>query len=193
MLNKLLELLNSKRESPYVEKTQEDLYRGIESKTDMPKEDIAKIGGVESQHGTNTKSTGSARGQMQIMPNLAKTLRPGSEKTLGDINTQEDLASDFLNLNTPTIKELASKNNLLDSYLMYNLGKGRGTKMLQAKDEDDITKILPSEVIRANPRLYKYKTVGEAKKAIQEHLNKRGADFKFTPTAEDFFKKEGEE
>lgn len=188
MLDKLKKLLSAQREESYVEKTPEDVYRGISQKTAMPKEDVAKIGGVESQHGKLQKGDSSAEGIMQIMPRLAKTLRPGSEKSIAHPATQEQLASDVINYNTPTIKELANSNDLLNNYLMYNLGRGHGKKLISAKDEDVIEKILPSKVIMANPKLYRYKTVGEAKKAIQAHLDKRGSNFEFTPTIEDLFK-----
>lgn len=193
MLDKLLKLLEAKRDATYVEKTPEDVYRGISKKTGLEKEDIAKIGGVESQHGKDIKGSGSARGIMQTMPKLAKTLRPGSEKSLSHPQTQEDIASDFINLNTPTIKEIAGQNKLLDNYLMYNLGKGRGSKFLSAKDTDKIEDILPKQIIEANPKLYKYKTVGEARSAIKNFLDKRGGEFEFTPTVQDLFKNKDEE
>lgn len=192
MLDKLMKLLTAKERENYVEKTPKDIYRGISQKTGLSKEDVAKIGGVESQHGKYTKNMtgGSASGTMQIMPRLAKALRPGSEKVLNDSNTQEQIASDFLNLNTPTIKEIASSSNrepsIIDQYAMYNLGMGRGKKFLKAKDTDLVSDILPANVIEKNAKFYKGKTVGEARKAMQQMLDERGPQAEFYPNEKDF-------
>jgi len=188
MLDKLKKMLSAKERDNYVEKTANDVYRGIADKTELTKEQAAKIGGVESQHGKYTKNIGggSATGMMQIMPRLAETLRPGSSKNLNDMNVQEELASDFINMNTPTIKELSKSPSSLNQYIMYNLGQGTGKRFLKAGDNEDISKILPAKVIKANPKLYKYKTVGEAKKAMQGFLDSRGAETEFYPNEQDF-------
>lgn len=201
MLDKLKKILGAKPRENYVEKSVEDLYRGISQETELSPEEVAMIGGVESQHGKYTKNMAgsSAKGTMQVMPRLAAAIRPGSEKSLGDRNTQQSVASDFLNLNTPTIKELAQGANkqvdIADHYAMYNLGKGMGKKYLSAKDDEDISKILPANVIKSNPKLYKYKTVGESKRALKKFLEERGSEFEFSPSQQDFqelFNKEEE-
>lgn len=195
MLDKLKKMLSAKERDNYVEKTVNDVYRGIEQKTDLTKEQAAKIGGVESHHGKyqDNMAGSSAKGVMQIMPRLAETIRPGSSKYLKDMNTQEEIASDFINMNTPTIKEISKNSGALDQYIMYNLGQGRGKKFLKAGDSEDIKKILPAKVIEANPKLYKYKTVGEAKKAMQGFLDSRGAEAQFYPNEQDFAKLFNEE
>jgi hypothetical protein len=188
MLDKIRKMLGAKERENYVEKTPEDIYRGISERTDIPKEDIAKIGGVESQHGKYTKNMGggSASGVMQVMPRLFKTMNPDSKEVLDDSNTQESIASDIINMNTPTIKELSKTGGVLNDYVMYNLGKGTGKKFLKAKDEDSIASVLPAHIIKANPKLYKYKTVGEARKAMGQMLDSRGAEQEFYPDTKDF-------
>lgn len=188
MLDKLKKMMGAKERDNYVQKTEKDLYRGVAEKTGLSKEDVAQIGGVESHHGKYTKNMGgsSAKGVMQIMPRLAEAIRPGSSKVLNDINMQEDLASDIINLHTPTIKELSRQNNALDNYVMYNLGQGSGKKFLEADDNDEISKILPSKVIKSNPKFYKYRTVGEARKAMKQMLEQRGSEAEFYPDTKDF-------
>jgi hypothetical protein len=194
MLDRLRKLLGAKERENYVEMRPQDLYRGIAENTDLTKEEVAMIGGVESQHGKylDNMAGSSAKGHMQIMPRLAQVLRPGSENNLKDINVQKDVASDFLNLNTPTIKELAAdanrKADVIDHYAMYNLGHGRGKKFLPAPDDMEITKVLPAQVIKANPKLYNHKTVGEAKQAMKQFLEQRGSEISFYPDEKEFGK-----
>ncbi len=118
-------------------------------------------------------------------------MRPGSSKNLNDMNVQEELASDFINMNTPTIKELSKSSGSLNQYIMYNLGHGTGKKFLKARDDEDITKVLSPKIIKSNPKLYKYKTVGEAKKAMQGFLDSRGSENQFYPDAGDFANRSG--
>lgn len=192
MLEKLKKLLGVQERSNYVEKRPQDVYRQIAEETPLSKEEAAMIGGVESQHGKyeDNMAGSSAKGIMQIMPQLAKVIKPGSEEVLKDRNVQAEIASEFINLNTPTIKEIAQNKNkvpdVVDQYLMYNLGQGRGKKFLQADGSTKITDILPAKVIKANPKLYNYKTVGEARNAIKGFLEERGDSIKFYPNQDDF-------
>ena len=164
------------------------MYNQIAEKTGMSPEDVSSIGGLESQHGKYEQNMAgsSAKGIMQVMPRLAKTLRPESQKTLNDYNTQAELASDIINLNAPTIKQIKLNSELLDNYVMYNLGKGRGKKFLQATDETPIEQVLPENIIRMNPKLYKHKTVGDAKKAIRMNLDQAKSQ-EFYPKIEDLY------
>jgi hypothetical protein len=194
MLDKLRKLLSGVERENYVEKRPQDVYREIAEKTPLTKEEVAMIGGVESQHGKyeDNMAGSSAKGIMQVMPQLAKVIRPGSEQNLKDRNVQAEIASDFINLNTPTIKEISQNQgkhpDVVDQYLMYNLGQGRGKKFLQADGSTKITDILPAKVIKANPKLYNYKTVGEARNAVKGFLEQRGGDIQFYPDQKDFTK-----
>lgn len=186
MEEKFKKLLESMDRPNYVEKTIEDVYHDIASQTELTPREVSMIGGVESQHGKyeDNMAGSSAKGIMQVMPNLAKVIRPGSEDTIKDRNTQAALASDIINYNTPTIKQIASTNrnspSVEDQYALYNLGKGRGKKYLMADDETLIEEILPEKVIKSNPKLYKYKTVGKSKEALRKFLKERGEEFNFT-------------
>lgn len=190
MMDRLRKLLEQQERDNYVEKTPEDVYNHIAEKTELTPEGVAAIGGLESNHGKfeDNFAGSSAKGIMQVMPRLAKAIRPGLEKSIKDYNTQADLASDIINLNTPTIKEIKQNAELLDHYVMYNLGKGRGKRFLEAQDTDKISDILPQEVIKSNPKLYNYKTVGEAKKALRSTLNeaKTGG---IAPKIDDIYRK----
>jgi len=191
MYDKLKKMLDAKERSNYVEKIPQDVYRQIEESTPLTKEEVAMIGGVESQHGKyeDNMAGSSAQGIMQVMPNLAKIIRPGSENSIKDRNIQAELASDIINYNNPTIKEIYNSNhqkpNILDHYAMYNLGRGRGKKYIEATDETPIEQVLPSKVIKANPKLYKYKTVGESKQKLRDFLAKRGQEIDFYPNEQD--------
>jgi|GEM_PF-3171131 hypothetical protein len=193
MLDKLMKLLQAKERDNYVEKKPRDVYRGISHSTKLSKEEAAMIGGLESQHGKYEKNMGggSASGIMQVMPNLAKMIRPGSEKRIMDRNVQQELASDIINMNEPTIKQIAAQSNktadVVDRYALYNLGKGRGRKFLEASDDTPIEKILPAAIIKANPKLYKHKTVGDAKKAMKVALTEGGKTNEFYPDIQDLF------
>lgn len=195
MLDKILKMIQAKERENYVEKRPEDVYRGIAERTDLSKEDAASIGGVESQHGKyNTSKRSSAKGIMQIMPKLAESMKPGSSKNLEDRNVQQDVASDVLNMNDPSIKEIRDgKANIVDQYLMYNLGEGAGKRFLSADENSSVQDVLPSKVIKANPKLYKHATVGEARKAIKGILEAGKTSAEFYPDPQDIFKKKEEE
>lgn len=186
MEDKFKKLLESMDRPNYVEKTIEDVYHDIASQTDLTPREVAMIGGVESQHGKyeDNMGGGSASGIMQVMPNLAKIIRPGSENTIKDRNTQAALASDIINYNSPTIKQIAASNknspSVEDQYALYNLGKGRGKEFVKAPDEELIENVLPANVIKSNPKLYRYKTVGKSKEALRKFLKERGEEFNFT-------------
>jgi hypothetical protein len=186
MENKFKKLLETIGRPNYVEKTIEDVYQEIAGNTDLTPREVAMIGGVESQHGKyeDNMTGSSAKGIMQVMPSLAKLIRPGSENNIKDRNVQADLVSDIINYNTPTIKEIATTNrntpSVEDQYALYNLGMGRGKKYLMADDETPIKEILPEKVIKSNPKLYKYKTVGKSKEALRQFLKDRGEEFNFT-------------
>ena len=62
---------------------------------------------------------------------------------------------------------------------------------INAQDEKaPIQSVLPAEVIKANPQLYDYKTIGEARLALKKMLDEGGENFNFTPDIQDLFKGE---
>ena len=165
-MEKLKRLLQNRKKT-YVEKTPNDIYREVAGEFEqLDPEDIAKIGGVESQHGKYSKPFvgGSARGLFQFQPETAEYLEPGSSESLEDLDTQAELMKKYLKKNEVETAE--------DAFTKHNLGPSRGRKFLQASDETPITDVIPLRVIRANPGIYNVKTVGEAKERIKEKLNK---------------------
>lgn len=174
----------------YVEKKPKDVYRGISKATNIPKEEVAMIGGLESQHGKyeDNMAGGSAEGLMQIMPRLAESMRPGSSQNLSDRNTQQELASDILNTNESSIRKLKQDSDIVDKYLMYNLGSGAGKSFLKADINQPVSEVLPAKVIKSNPGLYEGKTVGETRSALKELLKSRGKEVEFYPELEDIVK-----
>lgn len=161
-MNKLKKLL-ADRKATYVEKTPEDVYRDVSEDSDLTPEEVAQIGGVESQHGKFDKpfKGGSARGLFQFQPKTAEELKPGSSKSLGDVNTQSDLMKKNLEKNKVTDVE--------DAYLKHNLGPTGARRFKESSDDSPVSNVLSDEVIKANP-IYKGKTVGEARVAIKQKL-----------------------
>ena len=183
-LNKLNKLMQGRKKS-YVEKTPEDVYREVAGEFEhFEPEDIAKIGGVESQHGKYNKPLkgGSATGLLQFQPKTAEYLQPGSSETLEHPSTQADLMKLYLEKNKALTPEQA--------YAMHNLGPTGSRKFLEASDDTLIGKIIPRAVIKANPGLYNVKTVGEAKARIKQKLESGAKSAEMTPTILDLFKKE---
>ncbi len=172
-LQKLMELLGQEREATYVEKTPKDVYRQVAEGSGFEPEDIAKIGGVESQHGKYNEPLqgGSARGLFQFQPETAEDLIPGSSKSLDDMNTQAELMKEYLNKN--------KQKKIEDAYMLHQLGPTRGKKLINAEGGADIESVIPGRVIRANPSLYEGDTVEDARKAIQKKLDKGGENVKF--------------
>lgn len=172
-LQELMELLGQKREATYVEKTPKDVYQQVAKGSGFKPEDIAKIGGVESQHGKYNEPLqgGSARGLFQFQPETAEDLIPGSSKSLDDMNTQAELMKEYLNKN--------KQKKIEDAYMLHQLGPTRGKKLIDAEGKDDIESVIPGRVIRANPSLYEGDTVEDARKAIQKKLDAGGESVKF--------------
>lgn len=170
------------RKATYVEKTPNDVYNDVAAASNLTPGEVASIGGVESQHGEFDRPIkgGSARGLFQFQPATAEYLEPGSSDSIHDMNTQADL-----------MKKLLEKNNtesVEDAYVKHNLGSGRGSKFIQAKDSDSIESVLPARIINANPGLYKVKTVGEARAKIKQKLQKGEESNKSHPSFLDIFK-----
>lgn len=162
--------LGQEREATYVEKTPEDVYNEVSKDSEFSPEDIAKIGGVESQHGKYNKPLkgGSARGLFQFQPETAEDLIPGSSESLDDMNTQAKLMKEYLRKN--------KQKSIEDAYMYHQLGPGRGKKLIDAEGDADIKSVIPKSVIRANPSLYEGETVDDARKAIQKKLDKGAED-----------------
>ena len=181
-LNKLKKML-SDRKASYVEKTPQDVYREVAGGFEQfEPEDIAKIGGVESQHGKYNKPLkgGSATGLFQFQPKTAEYLQPGSSESLENINTQADLMKKYLEKNKAQSPE--------EAYAMHNLGPTGSRRFLEASDDTPINKIIPKAVIKANPGLYKVKTVGEAKARIKEKLKSGAESIEIRPSLLDLLK-----
>lgn len=171
------------RKATYVEKTPSDVYNDVASNFDQYNpDDVAAIGGVESQHGKFDRpfGGGSARGLFQFQPETAEHLLPGSSESLSDMNTQADLMKKYLKQN--------NSENIEDAYIKHNLGPTRAKKFLEAADTDLVTNVIPSRVIRANPGLYNVKTVGEAKALIKRKLDKGRSPDSVESRLEEIFK-----
>ena len=191
--NKLLALLKRKPRDNYVEKTPEDVYTNIaEQQPDYTKEDIAKIGGMESEHGKYLENMagGSPQGLFQFMPRTAEAIRPGSRDSLKDINTQEELMNTYLTRNTNRIKGVQGESSIEDAYAYHNLGPATGKKFMTASDDAPLSSVLSANIIKSNPTLYGYKTVGEAKAAMKKLLQENGDTFNFQPDIQDLLKGE---
>lgn len=192
-MKKIKKVLNRKERPTYVEKTPEDVYSNVANEfPEYTKEDIAKIGGVESQHGLLDANLAgsSSRGLFQFMPRTAEAIKPGSRDSISDINTQQDLMTEYLGRNTDRLKKIKENPTIEDAYLYHNLGPSSGKKFLTAKDNQKVTDIIPQNIIDSNPKLYNYRTVGEAKKAINQMLKERGDQAQFQPDIQDLFKGE---
>lgn len=183
MKDKFLEFLNKKEKDDYVTKDVADVYNMVAQETGRTPEEIAMIGGVESQHGKYNKNfTGSsAEGLFQITPSIQKAFLP--EGSLKDLNVQEKIMTD---LTKEHQKKTSPDIPIEDLYILHNLGLGRGKKLLKAKDDLLTDSILPSNVIDQNAKFYKNKTVGDAKKSVKEMLEERGEEF--PPEFIDLFK-----
>lgn len=182
-MEKLKRLLESRKKT-YVEKTPEDVYRDVGQSTGIAAEDVAAIGGLESQHGKydSPLEGGSARGLFQFQPKTAEYLDPGSSKSLNDLDTQSKLMKLYLGKNEASGTE--------DAFIKHNLGKSRGGKFLGAPDDAQVSSVLPQRVIKANPGIYNVKTVGEAKQKIKEKLDEGRKSSKVKPNFLDLFKEE---
>lgn len=181
-LSKLNKLMSGRKKS-YVEKTPEDVYREVAGEFEQfEPEDIAKIGGVESQHGKYNKPLrgGSATGLFQFQPRTAEYLQPGSSESLEHPSTQAELMKKYLEKNKAQSPE--------EAYAMHNLGPTGSRRFLEASDDTPIHKIIPKNVIKANPGLYKVKTVGEAKARIKQKLQAGAESIEMTPSILDLLK-----
>lgn len=163
-MNKLKKLL-ADRKATYVEKTPEDVYSDVAGSSELTPEEIAQIGGLESQHGKFDKPIkgGSARGVFQFQPETAEELIPGSSKSLNDMNTQAEL-----------MKKNLEKNKVADvegAYLKHNLGRTGARRFQDADDSAPVSSVMSSSVMTANP-MYQGKTVGEARAIIKQKLEK---------------------
>lgn len=183
MKDKFLEFLNKKEKDDYVTKDVADVYNMVAQETGRTPEEIAMIGGVESQHGKYKKNFAgsSAEGLFQITPSIQKAFLP--EGSLKDLNVQEKIMTD---LTKEHQKKTSPDIPIQDLYILHNLGLGRGKKLLKAKDDVPTNSILPSNVIDQNAKFYKNKTVGDAKKSVKEMLEERGEEL--PPEFIDLFK-----
>lgn len=184
-MSKLKELLK-KREATYVEKTPQDVYRDVAHDFDnLTPEDIAAIGKLESEHGKYQEPLqgGSARGLFQFQPNSAEHLIPGSSESLSDRNTQAELLKKNLKHNAPESVE--------DAYLMHNLGRSGGKRIINADDEVKLKKLISNSALKGNSGLYgEAKTVGDVKEKIKKKIKKAKESTKVRPSLESILKGE---
>jgi hypothetical protein len=145
-------------------------------------DEVASIGGVESQHGKFDRPLkgGSAQGLFQFQPDTAEHLEPGSSESLDDLDTQSKLMKLYLQKN--------QVDNAPDAFAKHNLGPSRGQKFMDADDNALISSVIPNRVRRANPGIYNVKTVGEAKQRIKEKLTKGSESSEVRPNFLDLFK-----
>ena len=182
MIDKLRKLLED-RKATYVEKTPNDVYRDVAHNFDnFEASDIAAIGGTESSHGKFEEPIqgGSARGLFQIQPRTAEELIPGSSKTILDHNTQADLMKELLKRNNP--------ENIEDAYLMHNLGKSGGKKVIGADDDQKASEVISSAAINSNKNLYKDKNIGKIKELLKKKLAESSDSSELRPNSKDLFK-----
>lgn len=181
-MNKLLQLIQDQERDDYVTKEIEDVYNAVAEKTGRTPEEIAKIGGVESQHGKYPDSMAGSRakGLFQLMPQTVKDL--SSNGSPDSLNTQEEVMSNLLNENQ---KKVGGDLSIEDLYLLHNQGLGKGKQLIAAPNEQRIEKLLSNKIIEANPALYKNKTVGQAKDSIKQMMDQKGGEFKFKTKLED--------
>jgi hypothetical protein len=182
-MDKLKRLLQG-RKATSVEKTPQDVYNEVSEKTGMPVDEVASIGGVESEHGKYNKPLqgGVARGLFQFQPETAEHLIPGSTESIDDMNTQAELMSKYLNQTNQDTSE--------DSYAMHNLGPTRAKKFLAAHDNALVSSVIPARVIRGNPGIYDVKTVGEARRLIKKKLEAGEDSADLQPNIEELFKEQ---
>lgn len=170
----------------------EDVYRNLSDKFGIPKEDIAKIGGVESLHNTLKKSpSSSARGLFQFTEDTEKRFRKRLEDKgidvgddIYDLKTQQQLMEAFLEENINAQKKITGKEqaDIEDIYGLHNLGQTAYTKFMAALAQDpeaDVDEILSDKVIKGNPAFYKDKTIQEAYDAWADKLDSK-KKFEFT-------------
>ena len=86
---------------------------------------------------------------------------------------------ELLSQNLNSLKKFDDNPSIYDAYAMHLLGATRGRKLLSSSDDTQTSKILPANVINANRELLKDKTVGEAKEAIADYMERNGGDFEF--------------
>lgn len=182
-MEKLKKLLENRKKT-YVERTPNDIYRDVASASNLEPDEVAAIGGVESQHGKFDRPLmgGSAQGLFQFQPDTAEYLSPGSSESLSDLDTQSKLMKLYLQKNKVESAE--------DAFIKHNLGPTRGAKLLSAPDEALVSSVVPARVIRANPGLYNVKTVGEAKQKIKDKLKAGKDSSEIRPNFMDLFKGE---
>lgn len=180
-MEKLKRLLESRKKT-YVEKTPNDIYRDVSEQTPLSADDVAAIGGLESQHGKFDRPLqgGSAQGLFQFQPETAEYLDEGSSENLSDLDTQSKLMKLYLNKN--------KVENAEDAFAKHNLGPSRGQKFMEASDDALVSSVIPARVIRANPSIYNVKTVGEAKQKIKEKLDAGRDSSDIRPNFLDLFK-----
>lgn len=189
MKNKLLELLQKQNRDNYVERSVEDLYNSVAEKTGYTPEEIAQIGGVESQHGKYEKNfAGSrAKGVFQLMPAIIKALKPEGLKSPNSFSTQEDVMIDLLN---DTKKKLGDDVSIEDTYLRHNLGSGAAKRLMKAPTSSQTYAVLPEKVIESNAKLYKDRSIAEAKDNLRQLLKEKGDEFEFSPKFQDLLEEE---
>lgn len=165
-----------------MEKTPNDVYRDVAEGSALSADEVAAIGGLESQHGKFDRPLkgGSARGLFQFQPETAEHLEEGSSEDLHDLDTQAKLMKLYLEKN--------KVENVEDAFTKHNLGPGRGSKFIDAPDDTPIIDVIPFRIIRANPGLYNVKTVGEARQKIKEKLAQGKESSTLRPSFMDLFK-----
>jgi hypothetical protein len=170
------------RKATYVEKTPSDVYRDVGLDSGLPAEDVAAIGGLESQHGkfNSPLEGGSAEGLFQFQPETAEDLETGSSDSLGDLDTQSKLMKLSL--------EKGNTENVEDAFVKHNLGNSRGSKFMSAPDDALVASVIPRRVIAANAGLYGVKTVGEARQRIKQKLAEGRKSSDLRPNFLDLFK-----
>lgn len=188
MKSKFLEKLFNQRTEyvtdPY---DQQSMYEDVAKNSILTPEEVAGIGGLESEHGKYDKPLegGRARGTFQLMPSTKKYLKTGlkeqgSEPEVNPLREEARLAAEMMKQNEAEARKTLGKDpTAVDIFIKHNLGQGMGKKLMRAPAVLPMDEILPEHIIEGNPGLYKDKTKESALKEIQRRLNKKSKEFKF--------------
>lgn len=173
-----------KPQSESIKKEVKQVYENIAKNfEEFSYDDIALIGGLESNHGKfkdALESRSSAKGLFQFVDSTRNNLKKSLEKKgikitedPYDLGNQEKLMTELLQQNLKQLKKFDNTPDIYEAYTMHLLGAPTGKKLLQSDDNTPTKDILSSRVIEYNPSLLKNKTVKEAKDAIKRYLEKQ--------------------
>lgn len=166
---------------------QQSMYEEVAENVSLTPQEVAGIGGLESEHGKYNEAfnEGSARGTFQLMPNTMKYLKErlkvqGSEEEVNPLREEARLAAEMMKQNETEAKKTLGKDpTVSEIFIKHNLGAGMGKQFLKAPGSKSMEEILPEDVVKSNPSIYKGKTKSKALKEIQKRLDEKSKEFNF--------------